>query len=230
MIRGVAALATLLASACIQLPKVPPPTYSTWTGPVTDIDGNVYQTVKIDKMVWMAENLKTTTYNDGTPIPNVTDGPTWDNLSTDAYSWYGNDIVNKDVYGALYNWHAVDTGKLCPTGFFVPSSDTYAALTDFLGGEAVAGGAMKETGTALWQAPNTGATNKSGFSARPAGCRAGAGSFAYLGQTAVWWASDDDLLSYPPTAEVQDASYDSTVSQGFDNPWQYGYSVRCLAE
>ena len=81
---------------------------------VKDIDGNVYKTVTIGKQVWMAENLKTTKYNDGTSISLVTDSTAWKALITPAYSWYNNDIANKEIYGALYNWFAVKTNKLCP--------------------------------------------------------------------------------------------------------------------
>ena len=87
---------------------------------ITDKDGNVYTSVTIGTQVWMVENLKTTKYNDGTPIPNVTDNTEWSNLTTPAYCWYDNDITKKNPYGALYNGYAVRTGKLCPTGWHVP--------------------------------------------------------------------------------------------------------------
>ena len=88
----------------------------------------------------MAENLKTATHNDGTPIPNVTDGPTWSSLGSDAYSWYENDVANKDVYGALYNWYAVNKKRLCPTGWSMPSSSGWNLLASAAGGDTVAGG------------------------------------------------------------------------------------------
>ena len=139
------------------------------TGTMTDIEGNVYPTVIIGKQEWMAANLKTTTYNDGTPIPQVTDASAWSSiLLGGAYSWYDNDLANKEVYGALYNWSTVETGKLCPTGWDVPVSENWGALTDYLGGKdalgqnldgkVVAGGKLKEKGTLHWQSPNTGAT------------------------------------------------------------------------
>lgn len=100
---------------------------------ITDIDGNVYETVQIGEQAWMAENLKVITYNDGTPITLEENNTNWSNLSTEAYCWYNNDSVNNaDPYGALYNWYAVQTGKLCPSGWHVPSDSEWSELTTFL--------------------------------------------------------------------------------------------------
>lgn len=115
---------------------------------LSDIDGNEYATVIIGKQEWMAENLKTTRLNDGTEIAGVKYGDEWASIHTPAYSWYGNEERNKEFYGALYNWYAVETGRLCPAGWHVPSDDEWAELTRFLGGNAIAGGKMKSTGTA----------------------------------------------------------------------------------
>jgi uncharacterized protein (TIGR02145 family) len=112
--------------------------------PLTDIDGNVYNTVIIGTQVWMTENLKTTKYNDNTKIPNVIDNTPWCTLPTPAYCWYKNDEAsNKHSYGALYNWFTVNTGKLCPTGWHVPSEVEWTTLTDCLGGESIASGKIK---------------------------------------------------------------------------------------
>jgi uncharacterized protein (TIGR02145 family) len=224
-------LAVVLVCACSscgpqQTAKPPPVPHP--TGSVTDVEGNVYPTIKIGQQEWMVENLKTTTYNDGTSIPNVTDMTTWANLSSDAYSWSGNDVANKDVYGALYNWWAVNTKKLCPTGWSIPSSDNWGPLVTSAGGKGVAGGRMKETGTALWQAPNAGATNESGFSARPAGSRYLDGGFVYKGEFAFWWCSDQKLLSLPATAWFWEVSSTNTASVGGESQLPMGYSVRCM--
>lgn len=113
---------------------------------LTDIDGNEYHTIEIDTIVWMAENLKTTRYNDGTTIPHVTDPVEWAGLDTPALCFYGNeDYYNKNIYGGLYNWYAVNSGKLCPSGWHVPTDDEWNALTGFLGGESVAGSKLKDT-------------------------------------------------------------------------------------
>jgi len=140
-------------------------------GTVTDIDGNVYRTVIIGNQEWMAENLKTTRYNDGQPIPNITGDSEWYNLRTPGYCWYNNDISNKETYGALYNWFAVNTGRLAPAGWHVPNREEWSTLINYLGGENIAGGKLKETGDAHWLSPNTGATNETGFTARGAGVR-----------------------------------------------------------
>ncbi len=106
---------------------------------VTDIDGNVYRTVKIGTQVWMAENLKTTKYRNGDPIANVTNGASWKALTTGAYCWYNNDAENKVTYGGLYNWFVVaDSRKIAPTGWHVPTDAEWTVLTDFLGGLKVA--------------------------------------------------------------------------------------------
>ena len=223
-------LAIILVSACgscgsQQAKPLPIPVP---TGTVTDVEGNAYPTIKIGQQEWMVENLKTATYNDGTPIPNVADMSAWLNLTSDAYSWYDNDIVNKDRYGGLYNWYAVNTKKLCPTGWAMPSSGNWAALANNLGGDTVSGGRMKEVGTALWQAPNTGATNQSGFSARPAGLRNLPGSFIQKGQTAIWWCADDKTLSLPPMACFYHVTSTTSASIGGASPLQFGYAVRCM--
>ncbi len=161
-------------------------------GTVKDADGNVYHTAKIGEQVWMLENLKTTKYNDGTPITNVTDNMAWGNLTTGAYCWYNNDDKNKTPYGALYNFYAVKTGKLCPTGWHVPSDAEWKTLETFLGGADIAGGQLKEIGTVHWEAPNSDATNSSGFTALPGGVRTGKntnGAFNSLNTRGFWWSS-----------------------------------------
>jgi uncharacterized protein (TIGR02145 family) len=198
------------------------------TGTATDIDGNVYDTIRIGKEEWLVQNLKTTTYTDGKPIPLVTDGATWANLLTDAYCWYDNDPANKDVYGALYNWNVIQTKKLCPTGWYVPSSDNWGPLADKLGGDQVAGGGMKETGTVHWQSPNSGATNHSGFTALPAGMRYMTGNFEMLGQKAAWWCEDEDDFPLPPSSWAASVSYNQTGSWTYTAQWPNGYSVRCM--
>ena len=139
---------------------------------LTDIDGNEYKTVVIGTQVWMAENLRTTRLNDGTEIPLVESDTAWSNLKTPGYCWYGNyeAFFSLNHYGALYNFHAVKSGKLCPVGWHVPSWDEWYILKNSLGFDT-AGGKMKETGTRDWLFPNTGATNESGFNALPGGFR-----------------------------------------------------------
>ena len=154
---------------------------------VKDIDGNVYKTVQIGNQLWMTENLKTTKYNDGTPIPNVIDDTQWENLTTGAYSWSNHDAANKNPYGALYNWYAVETGKLCPTGWHVASDKEWTTLMVYLGGYAIAGGKLKDADTTYWGSPNKGATNESGFTAIPGGWRNDNGAFSLF--LCYWWTS-----------------------------------------
>ena len=225
-VSGAPLLALIVCPACIAIP-VPPPDPPP-LGSATDIDGNVYPTVVIGNQEWMAVNLKTTRYNDGTPIPNVTDAGAWNTLSP-AYCWYDNDIANKDLYGALYNWHTIyymdQQDEICPPNFYLPSSDTWRALVDALGG-SVAGGALKEAGTSHWDAPNTGATNHSGFTGLPAGYRDSDGNFNAKGQFSFGWCSDQHLLAFVSSYwGLEDAN---ATSLGGASPWEDGYSIRCM--
>lgn len=162
------------------------------TGTVTDIDGNIYHTVQIGNQVWMVENLRTTRYRNGDPLPNITDKTAWQSLTTGGYCWYNNDSKNKPVYGALYNWFTVnDSRNLAPEGWHVPSSEEWDILIDLLGGEMKAGGKLKETGTLHWKTPNLGATNEAGFCALPAGCENG-NDFYGLSYDAYFWSTDDN--------------------------------------
>ncbi|MGB4293792.1 MAG: FISUMP domain-containing protein, partial [Bacteroidales bacterium] len=99
---------------------------------MNDVDGNRYKVIMIGNQLWMAENLRTTKYNDGTPIPLVTDNTAWSNLTSPGYCWYDNNSTNKDTYGALYNWYTVNTGKLCPSGWHVPSDDEWTIMQNYL--------------------------------------------------------------------------------------------------
>ncbi len=194
---------------------------------VTDIDGNSYKTVQIGTQVWMAENLKTTKYNNGTEIPLVTGGTEWGALTTPAYCWYNNDApTNKEIYGAFYNWYTINTGNLCPSGWHVPSDGEWTALTDYLGGESIAGGKLKETGTTHWTSPNTGATNESGFTALPGGHRYWDGTFDVIGMSCSWWSSTGNA-GY---GWMRDMDYNLSSIRGGGVYKNYGYSVRCLQD
>lgn len=193
---------------------------------VTDIDGNVYHTVKIGTQVWLKENLKTIHYRNGDPIPMISDYNTWQGLSTGAYCNYNNDTTNSTIYGCLYNYYSVvDSRNICPIGWHVPSFAEWSKLTSYLGGTNVAGGKMKEVGSTHW-INNIGATNESGFSALPAGYRPtgpGGGAFITLGIESAWWCSSEVwyLCIY---------NY-STVTNGGSNIYQtFGFSVRCVKD
>ncbi len=199
---------------------------------VTDIDGNVYHTIKIGTQMWMVENLKTTKYNDGTAIPFVTGITPWSTLTTPGFCWYDNNAANKSVSGALYNWYAVNTGKLAPSGWHVPTDAELTVLTDFLGGESVAGGKMKtvgiiEDGTGLWYSPNVSATNESGFSAVPGGLRKNTGEFQYIGILCSIWSS---------SVSFEVLSFYRLLRNDVGNIYQHnnnkggGMSVRCIRD
>jgi uncharacterized protein (TIGR02145 family) len=195
-------------------------------GTVLDTDGNIYHTVTIGTQVWMVENLKTTRYNDGTSIPLITDASSWSSLASAGFSRYNNDSTTYgSTYGALYNWYAVNTGKLAPAGWHVPTDAEWAALDTYLGGDAVAGGTLKEAGTTHWLAPNTGATNSSGFFALPGGYRSDDGTFNSIGYGGVLWSS---------SANDAASSWSRSMSICTINVLRYNYlrgyglSVRCI--
>ncbi len=201
----------------------PSVTYDT----MTDQDGNVYKTVTIGTQTWMAENLRTTMYNDGiTAIPNVPDGEA---LITGAYWNYNNTTVTDDIatYGRLYNWYAVNTGKLAPKGWHVPTDAEWTTLTNYLGDESVAGGKLKETGTIHWAGDNTGATNETGFTALPGGNRSADGTFESFGAFGFYWSATGSDASY---ASGWDAGYrySNVYSNGYDKG--FGFSVRCVKD
>ena len=156
-----------------------------------DIDGNGYYSVTIGTQVWMKNNLKTTHYNDGEEIKYVTDINEWDTLTSGAYCWYNNnDTVYKNDYGALYNWFTVSTEKVCPIGWHVPTKNDWLTLINYLGGESIAGGKLKNSNGGFWTTPNVGATNESGFSALPGGIRLTSSSFTYINENAYFFSSD----------------------------------------
>jgi uncharacterized protein (TIGR02145 family) len=191
---------------------------------LTDIDGNVYNTVQIGTQTWIKENLRTTRFNDGSNISLVTDNLAWSNMTSEGYCWYNNDENTfKESYGALYNWYAVNQDKLCPPGWHVPGDEEWEILADYLGGNYIAGRKLKETGTKHWVVHSR-ATNESGFTALPGGHRYESGPFYFLGVTGVWWSSTD---SDSDNARLWTIMYDNSF---YSNNYfkQAGYSVRCV--
>jgi uncharacterized protein (TIGR02145 family) len=198
-------------------------------GTVTDVDGNVYRTLKIGTQTWMVENLKVRHYRNGDPVPNVSDTAAWGSLTTGAFSWYDNDSSNHGTYGILYNWFAAtDSRNIAPEGWHVPTDVEWTILVNYLGGAAAAGGKMKETGTGHWNAPNTGATNESGFNALPAGYRyADNGSFRQLGRDADWWTATQVDAAY---AWFRNIYYDAASTGRYYYNKQNGFSIRCVMD
>ncbi len=199
---------------------------------VTDYDGNIYHIITIGSQQWLLENLRTTRYNDGTIIPNVTDHSAWSAITTPAYAWYDNDEgSHKDPYGALYNWYAIDPGSnggknICPVGWRVPTDGDWTDLTDHLGGLSVAGGKMKEAGTTHWNPPNTSATNESGFTALPGGFRFYLnGVFDEMGNRGGWWSANEGSATMARKRNL--VHTDASAIIGSSNKKQ-GYSIRCI--
>lgn len=196
--------------------------------PVSDLDGNVYNTVSIGTQTWMAENLKVTTYNDGTSIPNVTDATEWSQLhETGALCDYENTPSYSETYGKLYNWYAVNTGKLCPTGWHVPTDAEWTTLINYLGGDDVAGGKLKETGIMHWGWGNNGATNETGFTALPSGYREFAGTFYSLTDYGCWWSATERSAA---TAWHRSVSRSHTMVGSEGNIKETGLSIRCVRD
>lgn len=193
-----------------------------------DDDGNAaIEVVTIDSQVWMKKNLDVTAYRNGDPIPQVSNPSEFANLTTGAWCYYDSEAANGKTYGKLYNWYAVnDPRGLAPAGWHIPNDDEWNILITFLGGEAVAGGKIKSTTS--WEAPNTNATNSSGFTALPGGYYDSiTGLFFANGSYGAWWSTteyDADNASY---YAVQNISADITV--WYDNKHS-AYSVRCIKD
>lgn len=218
-------LVVLVLFGCNNNPTEPDPEIET----VTDIDGNTYQTVRIGDQWWMVENLKVTHYRNGDPITNVTGGLEWvqlEQLTTGAYCNYNNDENNVATYARLYNWYAIDDSRnIAPEGWHVPSDTEWQILVDYLGGVAVAGGKMKETGTTHWMSPNTDATNESGFFALPGGHRSS--DFLGIQRHGGWWSSTEyDTWSAQNLYLVYDSRNVTLIR---DAKW-YGLSIRCIRD
>lgn len=217
----------------------PPMNLGEETGTVTDIDGNVYQTVKIGNQWWMAENLKVSRYRNGDPIPNITGDAEWATLTTGAWSYYNNDTTYHDIYGKLYNWYTVnDPRGLCPDGWHVPTEDEWRALEEYLGRRVAAQGLMKSTRTdpephPRWDKPNEGATNESGFSGLPGGHRNANGNFfqpwdnrATIGWSGIWWSSTEYNNTYAYFRQL--TRWISDAHSLLYNEKEYGKSIRCV--
>jgi uncharacterized protein (TIGR02145 family) len=216
------------------------------TGMVYDINNeHGYNTVKIGYTWWMAENLKSTNYNqpplgygeDPEPIPLVSNTSSWSSLTTAAYSYYGNNLSNLYTYGPLYNLPAVNSNRLCPEGWRIPSIQEWNSLFSYVGTQNTAGGKLKEIGTSHWQSPNTSATDEYGFTALPGGMNKGA--YSGLGTKGCFWTTSDGVeeigtnvfvsVRYYVTLRYNDAGIDvEYFSVSPQWPDVGGFSVRCV--
>jgi uncharacterized protein (TIGR02145 family) len=200
--------------------------------PCIDADQNSYPIVYIGEQVWMAENLRTTKYADGTAIPNVTNGSMWINLTTGAYCWYNNDPTFRQEYGALYNWYALneltnDGKNPCPSGWHAATDEEWTILGNFVGGFPATGGRLKQTGFAHWHSPNTGATDERAFSALPGGSRTWNGSFDRMGTYTYYWTATEQQGSF---AWLRNMFHNAAnFGRGTINKHN-GFSVRCVKD
>jgi uncharacterized protein (TIGR02145 family) len=197
---------------------------------ITDQDGNVYKTIIIGTQTWMVENLRTIHYRNGETIPKVTDKTVWSNLTTDAYSSYNNttDADSLTIFGGLYNWYAAtDSRNLAPEGWHIPTHSDWVTLINYLGGDTIAGGKMKEIGTKHWLTPNGSATNESGFSALPSGYRHGDGSYYNLERGGSFWTNEP---SNNGKVWQYDLSYFHSRIGYFEFDPKYGFSIRCVKD
>ncbi len=185
------------------------------------------ESVVIGGQVWMLKNLDVSEYRNGDPIPECTDSATWMTLKTGAWCYYNNDPANNTVYGKLYNWYAInDPRGIAPVGWRVGNDSDWTVLTDFVKGEINGGGKLKEAGTSHWSAPNTSATNESGFTALPGGYRIGNGFGRIKDAAAFWMATEVDndnawsryLFSFKASIS-KNPNYKGT-----------GFSVRCIKD
>ncbi|MFN8211151.1 MAG: fibrobacter succinogenes major paralogous domain-containing protein [Bacteroidales bacterium] len=197
-----------------------------------DADKNIYSVIEIGTQVWMKENLRTSKFNDKTAIPEVNSGTDWSTMTSPGFCYYNNDATTyKNTYGALYNWYAVNTGKLCPVGWHVSGENDFSVLFSTVGGYS-AGGNLKTTGTleestGLWKSPNSGATNSSGFSVLPAGIRMYSGDFTYLSEIAWFWLTNDSNLA---AAFSRNLVFDNTACTLGTTDKHFGFSIRCVKD
>lgn len=193
---------------------------------ITDVDGNVYRTVKIGNQVWMMENLRTTHYRDGTIIQNVTGNSDWAMQSNGAYCNYNNNLELGKVYGFLYNWYAVNsTRQLAPQGWHIPTSAEWLILYNYIGGDRYSGGKIQESGTSHWVS-DTGASNITQFSGLPAGRRNANGTYEGIAYDGNWWTGT--------TTPNGAAWYYNLYVKGYieiaESIKSLGYSVRCIKD
>lgn len=204
-------------------------------GKVKDIDGNSYKTVMIGDQEWMAQNLQVTRYRNGDQIQNILDNNEWQITSKGSWCYFNNDQANNSVYGKLYNFYAIsDPRGIAPKGWHVASHEEWITLTNYLGGDAIAGGSLKSTGTinegtGLWYSPNNGATNICGFSGLPGGARFYNGIFSTTGPAGIWWTS---------TIYDANSAWSKVITHGETNVGSFysgsyltnGLSIRCVKD
>lgn len=194
---------------------------------IFDFEGHGYKTITIGSQIWMAENLRSKKYNDGTIIPMEPENSDWA-IASPHYCWYKNNEPSyNENYGILYNWFVASSNKICPVGWHVPSNTEWNTLITYLGGINVAGGSLKETGFLYWLSPNTGATNSSGFSARGAGSRNYDGTFGGLNLSGIFWSTTETPPNWGNTCTTDYSVSTAFISTAYKTG---GYSIRCIKD
>lgn len=195
---------------------------------VVDVDGNAYTSIIYGDQEWMARNLKVSRYSNNDLIAYLPSNTQWSSSASGAYCWYNNDDQYKATYGMLYNFYAVtDSRNICPSGWHIPTDSDWDELQIFFGGADIAGGALKEAGTAHWNTPNTDATNISGFTGLPGGIRLDSGIFNNIGAYGIWWSSDELNAN---AGWYRSLLFNSGSINRSSNHKRYGFSVRCVKD
>ncbi len=210
---------------------------------LTDIDGNIYQIIKIGEQWWMSENLKVIHYRNGDAIQNIIDNTLWSTLTTGAYCNYFNDTNNVAIYGRLYNWYAIeDNRKIAPIGWHIPTDDDWKELEMFLGMSQSdvdlifrgtdEGAKLKETGITHWMSPNTGATNTSGFTALPGGNRhIKPWNYSQMGRNTFYWSETESFSTMNDSMALgRRLDYNNSRIFRYEYPKKTGFSIRCLKD
>jgi uncharacterized protein (TIGR02145 family) len=191
----------------------------------------IISSVKIGDQEWQSKNLDVDRFRNGDAIPHARTDEEWKaagERGEPAWCYYDNDTENGELYGKLYNWYAVNDARgLAPYGWHIPTDEEWTTLTNYLGGEDVAGGKMKSTGTAYWNSPNTDATNESGFSALPGGYRRDGGSFDFIRIYALFWSATENYYNYVWNRFLY--FNNGGVYSNYSNN-SSGASVRCLRD
>jgi len=188
---------------------------------------SLVDTVKIGSQVWMLKNLDLDHYRNGDIIPEITDLTQWSKLKTGAWCYYNNSDSLGKIYGKLYNWYAVnDPRGLAPDGYHIPDDTEWTVLTNYLGGEEIAGSKLKEAGTTHWYEPNEGATNSSGFTALPGGSFYFPGVHSTLSHGGYWWTATESGAS----AFIRAIHYCYTYIYRGSTKKELGFSVRCVKD
>lgn len=225
-------ISLLIITSCSRDEESPVINYA---GPtvIKDGDGNVYNSITIGEQTWLDKNLKTTSFNDGEPIAEVTDDTEWKETQSPAYCWYDNNEAEyKDVTGSLYNYFVVESGKICPVGWHVPSQEEWKTLLDYLGDDAA--NQLKDANSNLWKVKGN-ATNSTGFSGLPGGQRSNEGEFRDFRERGIWWISGKEILGLSEFIYYMemihspcDGNKIREGAAGYEYLNNTGFSIRCI--